>query len=444
MTQKQQDRQDRWGAHRIGLPVHDLPRREVRRTISEDGSITVLESHLAGLDLEPVDRVEDHVIHRTRIDGATVYVVTTDDDPEALQQCATQYGGGPTVRRYRPRREYRGRGGEVYATIGDARAACGDEQEIRARYDQVHRLVAQGLAAAQAAGGVVTGTLPVTRVQAQGLTRAGYEAACAAVGLVPAADDDTDLDGVYDPAHYTVEHMVWARLAHLRHDGIRMEAAQGDQAALAAAEQAVPGRASYTRGEYERACAAAGLPPARDDTCRAYWLEHQVGRVPGSAAVTLAGRRVQGVVDRKDTYVASSDTAASSSAVEQLPIPRDLADQLAWERVADQCGTTPYDRDVYEQACTLLGVTPLPDDEIVRYAADAALGPLGCSLAEHRVRVLRGLALGAGPRLRRCDECGRIITGSGLVASCGLACTPECLDAMADRPGRYATRQQRR
>jgi hypothetical protein len=36
-----------------------------------------------------------------------------------------------------------------------------------------------------------------------------------------------------------------------------------------------------------------------------------------------------------------------------------------------------------------------------------------------------------------CHECGTDIPyGAGMAASLGLACTPACYDAMADRPGR--------
>jgi hypothetical protein len=67
------------------------------------------------------------------------------------------------------------------------------------------------------------------------------------------------------------------------------------------------------------------------------------------------------------------------------------------------------------------------DDEVVR------------QLCYRRVAAIEQDAREAG--LRR-DECGTVLLSPGMAASLGIACSVSCYDAMADRPGRYATRRQ--
>lgn len=57
--------------------------------------------------------------------------------------------------------------------------------------------------------------------------------------------------------------------------------------------------------------------------------------------------------------------------------------------------------------------------------------------AKRVVRHIQVLALPA------CDECGvRIPKGTGMTANLGLACGPDCYDAMSERPGRHASHRR--
>ncbi|WP_435108084.1 hypothetical protein [Nocardiopsis synnemataformans] len=100
-----------------------------------------------------------------------------------------------------------------------------------------------------------------------------------------------------------------------------------------------------------------------------------------------------------------------------------------------------YTRAEFEAACTLAGVDAPSDAKIERILSPYVLtreeeNALLVALVERRAR---GMAARAQEEGRRCDECGRLIPGSGMAASLGLACGVDCYEAMADRPGRYAS-----
>jgi hypothetical protein len=139
---------------------------------------------------------------------------------------------------------------------------------------------------------------------------------------------------------------------------------------------------------------------------------------------------------------------------------------------ADQRGNlyphVAWARADYERACGLAGLTPRNDagcaaawnqtghaggDFLLAARCDTtgklpaverdAVAELGFALA---LRRAHGMAEEADARTRKdpCDECGVLIpAGSAMLASLGRACSPECYDAMADRPGRYASRRAR-
>lgn len=134
-------------------------------------------------------------------------------------------------------------------------------------------------------------------------TREQYETACAAVGITPAAD--TDL-GTYADEHFQINYMEHEAPVVIEHTlrgrrlgGLRRERAAADAAALDKATAAVPGE-SYTREQYEQACAAAGIEPASDRQCSD--IDNTEYALGGrTAAGALATRRVNGV-DAEATY----------------------------------------------------------------------------------------------------------------------------------------------
>jgi hypothetical protein len=192
----------------------------------------------------------------------------------------------------------------------------------------------------------------------------------------------------------------------------------------------------YTRQQYERACAAVGLEPLDDA-----WCVQGIGLVPlaeGETAVmrmtaeTLASRHASGITAEITWRRAQGRTAAEA-----------------------ELGTGPYTREQYDRACEIIGIPALSDGGCVaavehrmsRYAGDLIVidlripdDDLSIDMAARRVDAMEQEARVAG---RRCDECGAVIIGSGMAASLGLACRVECFDAMADRPGRYATGNSR-
>lgn len=100
-----------------------------------------------------------------------------------------------------------------------------------------------------------------------------------------------------------------------------------------------------------------------------------------------------------------------------------------------------YTRQEFEAACRTAGVAALSDAEVERILSPYVLtaaeeNGLLVALVERRAR---GMAAQAQEQGRRCDECGRLIPGSGMAANLGLACEVDCCEAMADRPGRYAS-----
>ncbi|MEU6718273.1 hypothetical protein ABZ897_42975 [Nonomuraea sp. NPDC046802] len=189
----------------------------------------------------------------------------------------------------------------------------------------------------------------------------------------------------------------------------------------------------YTRDQYERACAAAGLEPLDDERCA-----KGIGWAPlcgGETAImrmtaqTLAGRRASGI-KAEITWRLARGCEAAEVAV----------------------GIGSYTRDQYERAGAIIGIPALSDGGCVaavehrmsRIVGDLIVidpripdDDLSIDMAERRVDAMEQEARSAG---HRCDECGAVIVGSAMSARVGLACRVVCFDAMADRPGRYATR----
>lgn len=192
----------------------------------------------------------------------------------------------------------------------------------------------------------------------------------------------------------------------------------------------------YTREQYEQACGAVGFDPAADTDLGNYADKFGDFSMPHYSAkaafvFTLRGRRIAGL---------KREAAKAQEVREQSLAAAGLAEG-------------PYTREQYEQACSILGVRPLTDggclavveQDLERYSASGVLvigvptDALTVKLAYGRATEMETAAAEAG---RFCDECGVTIVGVGMLASLGLACAPDCYDAMADRPGKYASRKR--
>lgn len=193
----------------------------------------------------------------------------------------------------------------------------------------------------------------------------------------------------------------------------------------------------YTREQYEQACAALDLDPIPDADLGGYGDSYAELTLPSNTpreiiTLTLRRRRLAGI------------------ARERAAIQAQRRDDLT----AAGLDHGPYSRDQYEQACQIMQVPALPDagclavvdQHLVRLSGAGALDvsvpdddELVRELCQRRVDAMEKQARDAG---RFCAECGTVIIGSGMAASFGLACRPECYDAMADRPGRYASQQR--
>ncbi len=190
----------------------------------------------------------------------------------------------------------------------------------------------------------------------------------------------------------------------------------------------------YTRGQYERACAALEITPAADADLGSYgdrWGSYDLFTYTPrqSVTMTLRRRRLAGLL-------------------------REHAAQLARRcrsRQAEGLDTQAYTRAAYERV--IMQVPVLPDaagaavvgQYLSRYASIRVVDvgvPDDEATVELCMRRVAAIDRDARAAARRCDECGALILGAGMVASLGLACDALCYDAMADRPGRYATRQQ--
>lgn len=119
-----------------------------------------------------------------------------------------------------------------------------------------------------------------------------------------------------------------------------------------------------------------------------------------------------------------------------------------------------YAREQYERACAAAELEPAADADLGTYADQYfqidlhGNAPAMVVTVQLRRRRLAGInreratqkpdaPTQAAPEVeldgRPCDECGgQILAGQAMVASLGLACGPDCYDAMADRPGRHA------
>ncbi|WP_431929889.1 hypothetical protein [Nonomuraea jabiensis] len=200
-------------------------------------------------------------------------------------------------------------------------------------------------------------------------------------------------------------------------------------------ELADPSVHVYTRDQYERACAVAGLEALDDEQC-----VNGIGWVPLSEGETAVTRMTA------QTLAARRSRGIESEITRRLTRGREAAEA--------EVGTGPYTREQYERACQIIGIPALSDRGCVaavehrmsRIVGDLIVidpripdDDLSIDMAERRVDAMEQEARSAG---RRCDECGAVIVGSAMGASLGLACSVKCYDAMADRPGRYASRNR--
>jgi hypothetical protein len=191
----------------------------------------------------------------------------------------------------------------------------------------------------------------------------------------------------------------------------------------------------YTRAQYETACAALELEPAADTDLGNYgdrWGDYDLFTYTPRVVITadLRRRRMAGLERER-----AAKQAEATLAVEA------------------EVGTGPYSREQYERACQIMGVPVLSDggcmgvieQDLTRLSRGGVLivgvpdDQASVELAYRRANAIEQETVASG---RRCGECGTpILKGAGMAASMGLACDVPCFDAMADRPGRYDTRQ---
>lgn len=189
----------------------------------------------------------------------------------------------------------------------------------------------------------------------------------------------------------------------------------------------------YTREQYETACAALELEPVPDSRIGRYdasGYDSSVYTARETVTVILRQRRIAGIV--REEAIANAERQQ--------------------ELEAAGLGEGPYTREQYEQACQIMHATPLNDSGcwavvdqdldrlgggVIAIIPGAPTDKISVELAYRRVAALEKETVGAN---RHCDECGTVIIGSAMMASLGVACGPDCYDAMSDRPGRYAQR----
>lgn len=198
----------------------------------------------------------------------------------------------------------------------------------------------------------------------------------------------------------------------------------------------------YDRAMYERACRAVDIEPWADNA-----PGFGTGNVPGC--------------DREPSYPTRTYLEFTLAAMRWRGLRYERADGVARRHVdLERAGLHdgPLTRARYEQACQVMRVAPLPDQHCLILDNELAALRVGASFttiaglpregpaAELAVRRAEELIRTAPPvEMRTCDECGtEFPKGTGMIASMGLACDVPCFDAMADRPGRHASRAGRR
>lgn len=226
--------------------------------------------------------------------------------------------------------------------------------------------------------------------------------------------------------------------------------------AYSAADVTTP-HGPLTRDQYEVACAALGTTPAADEAMHhgsTYSLNLSPAR--DCAAAWLKQRRIAGMHRERDAAVTDARTRLAAASLEGFEDPGGaLSPYIQWSR------------DEYERACEAAGITARTEtacaeammraDAAGGNASLAAIGDtdalpalnrdpvaiLAVTLAIRRAYGMEAEALAATPA-DPCDECGTLIpAGTAMMASLGRACSPSCYDAMADLPGRHATRKAR-
>jgi hypothetical protein len=250
-----------------------LEEQEVSREVAEDGSVHIRTSRLAGVNLgEAVDQSEDGRINihaATLADGRAVFVALLAHTESPWMQSGSRVGGGrPSEYKYVATREFfhGGGSGEAYASVQDLKSALGDQAVLNDCYERARQLTAAALSAAKAVQDAAGE--PASR---DGLSRAGYEAACQAISLDPCPEEEVDFfggkgsGGVYNHGSYSVEHIVWMGLVYKRKSGQDWERTQRETAAMAAVKEAVGESGPLSRADYEAACTAAGMAPLSDE-----------------------------------------------------------------------------------------------------------------------------------------------------------------------------------
>jgi hypothetical protein len=187
----------------------------------------------------------------------------------------------------------------------------------------------------------------------------------------------------------------------------------------------------YTRAQYEQACTVLDIDPADDSDLGGYW-------------------DIYGVYDLF-TYTPNQAIRATLRRRRLAGLKREFAALVVqWRRDLDQAGlnTDSYTREQYERACAIMHAPALPDHACVAVVSQHLSRLAGTSVLDVGIpdddevvrelcsRRVTAIHQGAREAGRRCDECG------ALLLSAGIACSVSCYDAMADRPGRYATRRE--
>lgn len=195
----------------------------------------------------------------------------------------------------------------------------------------------------------------------------------------------------------------------------------------------------YTREQYEAACAALELEPAADSELGSYgdkYGEYDPYTYTARQIITATLRR------RRMAGLDREKAARDAEGKQQL-------------EAAGLLQKKALSREEYEGACQTMQRIPLTDSDCVALV-ETDLAKLGggvipifpslprdeasLELAYKRVTALENGEAKAG---HTCDECGRVILGSGMSANFGLACDPDCYDAMSERPGRHAQSSQK-
>ncbi|MFJ5926531.1 hypothetical protein ACIQF6_28410 [Kitasatospora sp. NPDC092948] len=244
------------------------------------------------------------------------YVVLRTDAPENEWFCTSNSCGPDGFRQYLPLRERCIGGGATYRSIPDALAAARHQPELDARKRRAQEL--REIADAAGPSNQVAGKYGPERV----LTRAAYEAACAAIGLEPTPDDQIRSGGYggWDLATCTPDAGIHSDLTQLRRAGLDAERERADRAALQAAIDVVGPAGPLSREQYEAGCRTAGLTPLSDAAAEEIGYDPHIEFASiGIADLgrTLAADRALGIRPRTARHLARRRTGGVHAELRQ-------------------------------------------------------------------------------------------------------------------------------